>query len=71
MSTDDRAHLFRIEWLPGDDLLVGVCFCGAQQTDDEPKPLWAWLFAHPDGHDVRPAQAGSPRDSRTAEAVHV
>jgi len=50
MSTDDLAHLFRIEWLPGDDHLVGTCFCGAQQADDEPKPLWAWLFAHPVGH---------------------
>jgi hypothetical protein len=42
MSADD---------LPGEDHLIGTCFCGAQQADDEPKPLWVWLFAHPVGHE--------------------
>jgi hypothetical protein len=42
--------IYRIDWVLGTDLLVGICFCGARREADDPVELWAWLLAHPDGH---------------------
>lgn len=42
--------MFRIEWLPGTDLLVGFCHCGARHESEDPVEMWAWLLAHPEGH---------------------
>lgn len=42
--------LYRIEWVPGSDLLVGFCFCGAVHESEDPVEMWAWLLGHPDGH---------------------
>jgi hypothetical protein len=47
-------HVFRVEWVPGTDHLLGRCFCRAQHVSDDPAALWEWLYAHPHGHDVRP-----------------
>lgn len=48
------AHVYRVEWVPGTDHLLGVCFCRAQHVSDDPVALWEWLHAHPHGHDVLP-----------------
>ena len=42
--------IYTVEWLPGTDLLVGICFCGARHESEDPIELWTWLLDHPDGH---------------------
>jgi hypothetical protein len=42
--------LFRIEWMPGTDVLVGFCHCGASHESEDPVEMWEWLLAHPEGH---------------------
>lgn len=49
-------HVYRVEWVPGTDHLLGVCFCRAQHVSDDPIALWEWLHGHPDGHDLRPTR---------------
>jgi len=44
---------YRITWMPGSDLLFGVCHCGAECRAEDPIELWSWLLAHPD-HPVAP-----------------
>ncbi|GAA0397745.1 MULTISPECIES: hypothetical protein [Micromonospora] len=48
MLTGDR--VYRIHWMPGTDILRGVCHCGAERVAEEPVELWEWLLAHPQGH---------------------
>jgi hypothetical protein len=43
--------VFRVTWQPGTDELLGVCHCGAEHLANDPIQLWAWLLAHPDGHE--------------------
>lgn len=50
----------RIAWLPGTDVLVGTCHCGAEHEAQDPVSMWEWLLAHPDGHEPRPAAAAPP-----------
>jgi hypothetical protein len=54
----------RITWLPGTDLLVGTCHCGAKTEADDPVHMWDWLLAHPDHPDHRdhPERPGSPAE---------
>ena len=40
------AEVYRIDWLPGTDLLHGACHCGARRSDEDPVQLWAWLLDH-------------------------
>lgn len=42
--------VFRVHWLPGTDLLRGICHCGAAHEAEDPVELWSWLLGHPDGH---------------------
>lgn len=51
MSGPVTDEVYRIHWLPGTDLLRGVCHCGAETTAEDPVTLWEWLLAHPRGHD--------------------
>ncbi|HEY9441581.1 MAG TPA: hypothetical protein VIS29_23635 [Streptomyces sp.] len=63
-GTDSGAgsRVYTVEWLPGSDLLLGRCFCGAQQEADDPVALWSWLLSHPGGHTAAvPARGGGPR----------
>ncbi|MFS7874626.1 hypothetical protein ACEYXF_15045 [Streptomyces asiaticus] len=53
MSGTPTAEVYRIDWLPGTDVLHGVCHCGAERTAEDPVELWQWMLAHPSGH--RPA----------------
>jgi hypothetical protein len=49
----------RITWLPGTDLLVGTCHCGAVAEADGPAAMWDWLLAHPE-HPEHPERLGRP-----------
>ncbi|BBJ41571.1 hypothetical protein SSPO_042890 [Streptomyces antimycoticus] len=44
------AEVYRIDWLPGTDVLHGVCHCGAEHAAEDPVELWQWMLAHPTGH---------------------
>lgn len=59
----EPAPVYRVQWVPGTDHLLGECFCRAQRLSDDPVPLWEWLFAHPDGHDPMPTSGPDPGDS--------
>ncbi|TMR97173.1 hypothetical protein [Nonomuraea basaltis] len=49
-------EVFRVVWLPGSDLLLGTCHCGATQVAEGPIEVWEWLLAHPIGHTVPAAE---------------
>ncbi|GAA3088677.1 hypothetical protein ACFQ0X_01820 [Streptomyces rectiviolaceus] len=40
--------VFRVDWLPGTDLLNGSCHCGARHACQDPVAMWEWMLAHPD-----------------------
>jgi hypothetical protein len=61
MSPAPGRGVYRVEWVPGTDHLLGVCFCRAQHVSDDPTALWEWLHGHPHGHDLLPVDPG-PRD---------
>ncbi|MBL6275029.1 hypothetical protein JMF97_02490 [Micromonospora fiedleri] len=63
MLTGDR--VYRIHWMPGTDILRGVCHCGAERVAEEPVELWEWLLAHPQGH-RSPAPPAPEVPTRTA-----
>jgi len=44
--------VYRVIWVPGTDELLGQCHCGAEHIAEDPIEAWAWLLAHPDGHDL-------------------
>ncbi|WP_203645643.1 hypothetical protein [Streptomyces sp. SID14478] len=51
------AQVYRIDWLPGTDLLDGRCHCGARHTCQDPVAMWEWMLAHPDHpEDLAPAK---------------
>lgn len=50
MTMTEPAAVFRIEWVPGTDRLLGTCHCGARREQDDPIQMWDWLLAHPN-HD--------------------
>jgi len=52
--TSHPREVYRVEWVPGTDHLLGVCFCGAEQLHTDPNALWEWLHDHPRGHDPLP-----------------
>jgi hypothetical protein len=56
----------RITWLPGTDLLVGTCHCGAVAEADGPAAMWDWLLAHPE-HPERLGRPAHPRCQERAE----
>jgi len=45
-------EVLRVVWLPGSDLLLGTCHCGATHVAEGPIEVWEWLLAHPIGHDA-------------------
>jgi hypothetical protein len=56
----NRPAVFRVHWLPGTDHLLGTCHCGAERLAQDPVELWAWLHAHPVGHQ---SAAAEPRQN--------
>lgn len=43
-------EVYRVDWVPGTDLLHGVCHCGAGHTAQDPVAMWEWMLGHPEGH---------------------
>jgi hypothetical protein len=41
-----------VVWVPGGDLLLGTCHCGATHVAEGPVEVWEWLLGHPAGHDT-------------------
>jgi hypothetical protein len=52
--------VYRVHWVLGTDLLLGVCHCGAEHQSEDPVALWEWLLAHPDGHETPVCQPVAP-----------
>ncbi|NGN62331.1 hypothetical protein G5C51_00190 [Streptomyces sp. A7024] len=50
MSGGPTAEVYRVDWMPGTDLLHGVCHCGAEHVTEDPVEMWQWMLAHPVGH---------------------
>ncbi|MCK2218258.1 hypothetical protein MF672_031375 [Actinomadura sp. ATCC 31491] len=48
-------EVLRVEWLPGSDVLRGLCHCGAAHLAEGPVEVWEWLLSHPAGHSPGPA----------------
>lgn len=46
----DPHRVYRVEWYPGSDRLLGTCHCSATLLAEDPIEIWQWLLAHPDGH---------------------
>ncbi|MFI2203445.1 hypothetical protein ACH47Z_22250 [Streptomyces sp. NPDC020192] len=46
-------EVYRIDWLPGTDVLHGTCHCGAEHSAQDPVEMWEWMLAHPEGHETR------------------
>ncbi|WP_069864870.1 hypothetical protein [Streptomyces malaysiensis] len=75
MSGAPTAEVYRIDWLPGTDVLHGVCHCGAERTAEDPVELWEWMLGHPNGHRPggsrpggnRPGSEHDPADRRPAD----
>lgn len=55
--SERTGEIYRIDWLPGTDLLHGTCHCGREHTARDPVEMWDWMLAHPRGH--RPREAGA------------
>jgi hypothetical protein len=60
-------HIYRVHWVLGTDLLLGVCHCGAGLQAEDPVELWEWLLRHPDGHDVSVPLPTGPLQELTAD----
>lgn len=43
-------EIYRIDWLPGTDILHGTCHCEREHTTQDPIEMWEWMLAHPQGH---------------------
>ncbi|MER5433630.1 hypothetical protein [Streptomyces sp. NPDC002588] len=52
-------EIYRIDWLPGTDVLHGTCHCGAEHSSQDPVEMWEWMLGHPEGHRPRPELRGS------------
>lgn len=48
------AARLRVVWVPGSDLLRGICHCGATRVAEGPVEVWEWLLAHLDEHGEGP-----------------
>ena len=60
MSTP-TGEIYRIDWLPGTDVLHGTCHCGAERTDQDPVEMWEWMLGHPEGHGQGHQQGREPQ----------
>ncbi|PBC94591.1 hypothetical protein BX281_2510 [Streptomyces sp. Ag82_O1-15] len=53
MTTPPRfatREIYRIDWIPGTDVLHGTCHCGAEHSAQDPIEMWEWMLGHPKGH---------------------
>ncbi|MET8223716.1 hypothetical protein [Streptomyces sp. NPDC005301] len=51
--TSPAGEVYRVDWLPGTDLLHGTCHRGAGHTSQDPVEMWEWMLSHPEGHAPR------------------
>ena len=63
--------VYRVHWVLGTDLLLGVCHCGAEHTADDPVELWEWLLGHPEGHVTGVPRPTDPEPARRPEPAGV
>lgn len=54
MSAAASGEVYRVDWVPGTDLLHGTCHCGTEHTAQDPVEMWEWMLAHPE-HPGHPA----------------
>jgi hypothetical protein len=50
IPVESGREVLQVEWLPGSDLLLGTCHCGATHVAEGPIEVWEWLLGHPVGH---------------------
>ncbi|MFF0157235.1 hypothetical protein ACFYRY_06755 [Streptomyces sp. NPDC005263] len=50
LSSTGPREIYRIDWLPGTDVLHGTCHCGAEHSAQDPVEMWEWMLGHPEGH---------------------
>lgn len=63
-------EVYRVDWVPGTDLLHGVCHCGAEHTARDPVAMWEWMLGHPEGHvDGHRAGATGAASDGTSDGV--
>ncbi|MFE0454335.1 hypothetical protein ACFW2D_24240 [Streptomyces sp. NPDC058914] len=60
-SAHGAREVYRIDWLPGTDVLHGTCHCGAEHTAHDPVEMWEWMLGHHEGHRPhhQPREGGS------------
>ncbi|WP_329544403.1 hypothetical protein [Streptomyces sp. NBC_01356] len=51
--TSPTGEIYRIDWVPGTDILHGTCHCGAEHAAQDPIEMWEWMLGHPEGHEPR------------------
>jgi hypothetical protein len=51
LSSEVPREIYRVDWLPGTDVLHGTCHCGAEHASQDPIEMWEWMLAHPEGHE--------------------
>ncbi|HET6634033.1 MAG TPA: hypothetical protein VFH77_03295 [Streptomyces sp.] len=56
------AEVYRIDWVPGTDVLRGVCHCGARHRSEDPAEMWTWMLGHPTGHEPAGQQPDEEED---------
>ncbi|MFF5002782.1 hypothetical protein ACFY3G_08160 [Streptomyces phaeochromogenes] len=73
--TSPTGEIYRIDWLPGTDVLHGTCHCGAEHSAEDPIEMWEWMLGHPEGHTPRdsngPNGPNGPNNSRDRHVPHV
>ncbi|MEV1167881.1 hypothetical protein [Nonomuraea sp. NPDC049784] len=62
-------EVLRVVWLPGSDMLQGMCHCGATHIAEGPIEVWEWLLSHPVDHSPEPAP-GPPAVAPGPEQAH-
>ncbi|WP_055614746.1 hypothetical protein [Streptomyces phaeochromogenes] len=67
--TSPTGEIYRIDWLPGTDVLHGTCHCGAEHSAEDPIEMWEWMLGHPEGH--TPRDPNDPNNSRDRHVPHV
>jgi hypothetical protein len=68
--TSPTGEIYRIDWLPGTDILHGTCHCGREHTSQDPIEMWEWMLAHPQGHEpqeTQPTQENEPQEPQGHE----
>ncbi|GII58697.1 hypothetical protein Pth03_70860 [Planotetraspora thailandica] len=64
--TGRTGSIYTVEWVPGTDLLLGICHCGARRRFEDPIELWDWMLGHPEGHRSPADPAPEPALTRRA-----